>query len=210
MARIVCFNSPRGTGKDEAAGRIHRSARHAAIVPVALAMKQMTCERYGLPVDAWPKLDETKDTPMPLLDGKTPREAYIETRRIVEAKGAHAVWAELWTARAAELIKAGTETILVPDCRFSNEYAAAISLVGVRDVLLAHLVREGHNTWRGDIGEWITPAEGGAEWVIINDHTLDQLHSNAMRMWRRWTDPTFEPRKTLKLAHESRAAASGG
>lgn len=175
------LNGPRRTGKSTIARAFAWEVGIAAmnfsvvrVLHVGHVMQGEALAEYGLSADCVQMFDQVgiKDSPLPLLNGKTPREVYIAYgNRIREEQGENAV-ADLWLVAAAKLVATVSPTVIVvPDVRFMPEYNAACKLVGAHNVYLYTLHRPGH-TWDGDIGSYLLSVQRNA---LINDMTPDDV-----------------------------------
>lgn len=206
--KVILLNGPKYVGKDTAAKQfcdlvnIEGTPASAVVMPMAKPMKLAALTELldnlaeqgvygGSPKDCYEIFERAKDEPMGTATGAlTPRQLYIEYGTMLRrTKGEDAV-ADLWLKDAAvmyaEAIKTGLpEYLVVPDCRFLPEYDAACKLVGVKNVALVEMQRDGC-TWDDDIGAWlfehISPSVGLLNPGLIpsltlqnHEHGLDRL-----------------------------------
>lgn len=130
---LVAFAGPAGSGKSSAAGALVGQGWQ----PIKLigALKAMIAGFYtsaGLDAgQVWQRIEgQLKDTPDPLLGGRTPRFAMqtlgTEWGRDIMAAD---LWLAAWRARASAILAAGGR-VVVDDLRFENEAAAIRQLGG--------------------------------------------------------------------------------
>jgi hypothetical protein len=178
---IILINGPRGVGKDTAALAIKGKRDDIAIVPVMRVAKRIAIYEANLDAETWFDLFETlKDTPFAELDGRTPRQLYIDYGNKARARSASAL-ASLWKNE----VLGGHEdagTVIVPDVRFIEEFFAALKIFKPADVLMLRIKRPGA-TWDGDIGSYFDTSSivwGHRELTIDNDLDLAAFRDEAM------------------------------
>ncbi len=165
---IVAFGGPKFAGKSTAAKLLLTSGYH--LISFAAPLKDMLLT-FGLTkadlVD--PVL---KETPHPLLGGKTPRWAM---QSLGTDWGRQMIWDDIWVnltrVRVQKLVADGIGVVF-DDCRFDNE---AIPLLGLGGVIV-EVTRSGcayspgHKSEAGLSRSHITTS-------ITNDGTTEEMHA---------------------------------
>lgn len=133
-ARLVAFTGPAGSGKSTAAAALEEAG--FTRVRFAGPLKAMMTAFYtNCALDPW-EIDariegERKQTPDPLLGGKTPREAM---QTLGTEWGRDTLWPDLWVnawrERVQRLLDMGI-SVVCEDCRFPNEAETIRALGGV-------------------------------------------------------------------------------
>lgn len=151
--RVILLNGPKGVGKDYVASRYIDvdPLLSERILPIMWPMKVEALRDAGVHPALVHELENRKDEPAPELGSKTPRNLYIEYGQRKRKEYGRNYIANLWMRKASDM---RYNTIVVPDVRFQPEVAAAVRLVGSRNVMLVHVHRDGH-TWEGDIGSYL-------------------------------------------------------
>ncbi len=154
-ARVVLLNGPPRVGKDTAAAALLDRFVSAARLGFADELKVMTHRLYGHPGE-FDAFEHCKDTASAAFLGATPRQAYIGvSERLMKPLHGDDVFGRLWSRRAAQLVEAGAQMIVVPDSGFHIEaMSGPIASFGADRVLLLRLHRRGHdfsNDSRGHI-----------------------------------------------------------
>src|SRR5688572_20479558 len=188
--KIICLNGPKRSGKD-AAARIISQRYPGRVMSLAMAdpLKREVMTLWGLDPDFWRELETRKDAPTPELGGFRPRDEYIRVGEMRRAEDED-YWARKWIdyARVADAWNDGApntlEYVCMTDCRRQNEYQAAVELVGVENVLLVRIYRNGH-TWEGDTGEYLDVLPGGHMRKLGNPGTI-HYKSNVIKLMLRW------------------------
>lgn len=138
MPDLIGLSGPAGAGKSTAARvlRRHGWARVKFAGPLKAMLRAMLTEA-GVPPSEIRRMIEgdLKETPQPILGGRTPRHA-MQTLGTEWGRSCMAadLWVTLAAARIAGLLAAG-RNVVVDDVRFANE-AALIRSMGGRVVLI--------------------------------------------------------------------------
>ncbi len=191
MLRVVLMNGPRGVGKDEITKQ-YMALYPAQVLSISKPMKMEAIRALDVfsHIDdahaeavVW-ALEDEKDTPLPVLGGKTPRQVYIEYGNRRRQEAGETVFADMWLRVAAGLIVTAKKpiTLIVPDCRFAVELHAAMTLAGGRNCVVVHVHRDGH-TWQDDIGSYIDH-----DWTYMYENNLPKhlLGDGLACILRRW------------------------
>ncbi len=182
--KVVLFNGPRTAGKDTLASALasRLSSRHpVTILPMARPMHEAALAEYNLPPETVDAYQAVKDKPQPELNGKTPREVYIEYGGRLRAERGPDVLGDLWRERASFITNHEHGWLLVPDVRFQPEVNAAITLAGKNNVMLTYVVRTG-TSWERDIGRF---CEHDWSCTFINNGSLDDMGGRLERLLER-------------------------
>lgn len=183
MATPVCvlINGPRGIGKTTAAEVVAKRAGRR-IVPVMGGVKEAALTDAGLSEEMVSLFEMMKDTPIADLDGRTPRQCYIEYANRERQKKA-TVFAERWTAIADHhALFHDAVAIIVPDVRFIEEFYAALKIFKPQHIFLLRIKRVGADNkpedgqWEGDVGSYFDTSAvvwGHRELTMTNDLDLD-------------------------------------
>lgn len=162
LPTVIAFTGKAGAGKSTAAAYLVR--RHGYTrVRFAAPLKQMM---RALGLDDAEIEGHLKETPSPVLQGKTPRHAM---QTLGSDWGRDCIgpnfWIDLWGAEAARVIRAGGR-VVCDDCRFPNE-AAAVRALGGRVVAIggrggisgAHISEAGSGPPDGTVWNAGTPGD---------------------------------------------------
>lgn len=163
MTRIILLNGPRQVGKDFIASRYIEHANSARSLHVMWPAKLAAMAEYGITPSQVRAMELYKDEPITGvkdwrglvvsdLEGKTPREVYIEYGDRMRAEEGEAYFANLW-AQQAEHYR-DYEYLLVPDVRFREEVEAAARTFGAGNTLLVR-VHKNHYGWDRDVGSYL-------------------------------------------------------
>lgn len=184
---VILINGPKGVGKDTAALAIKGDRPDIAIVPIMAPAKRMAIYEADLDVVTYYDLFELmKDTPFAELDGLTPRQLYIDYGNRQRARNPDAIAIGWKNAVLADSLLDGT--VVVPDCRFIEEFFAALKIFKPADILLIRLKEFEHvnlteeQLWAGDIGSYFDTSSivwGHREITIFNDLDLDHFRNEA-------------------------------
>lgn len=162
MTRIILLNGPRQAGKDFIADRYIENASSARKLSVMWPGKLAAMAEYGVPPSHVQVMERYKDESIngakdwqgldvTGLDGKTPREVYIEYGERMRAEEGEDYFANLWAKHASNY--RGYGYIVVPDVRFQPEVDAASREFGQHNVLLVRVRRQDYD-WQRDIGSY--------------------------------------------------------
>lgn len=138
LPKLLVLSGPAGAGKSTIAGELSAQQGYT-VVKFAGPLKAML-RAIGL-TDAEIEGD-LKEQPCPLLGGRTPRHAM---QTLGTEWGRNLISPELWVAawqHAVRGVLASGGRVVVDDCRFTNELAAAVEMGGVA----VRLVRDGAGT----------------------------------------------------------------
>jgi len=162
VTRIILLNGPRQVGKDFIADRFIEHASSARKLPIMWPGKLAAMAEYGGTPSHVQIMEHYKDEPISgakdwqglnvsSLDGKTPREVYIEYGERMRTEEGEDYFANLWAQHATNY--RGYGYILVPDVRFQEEVDAASREFGQHNVLLVRVRRQDYD-WQRDIGTY--------------------------------------------------------
>lgn len=168
---VIMFNGPPRAGKDTASALLSEYLEGSRILKFTEVVKNIAHENYGLSV-SHDYFEEQKDEPIEIFSGKTPRQLYIETsEKIRSEEGPHAV-AKKFIERLEAM---STDIVINPDVGFDFEAEHVADAVGIDNILLFHVHRDGKN-FDNDCRNWVHIA--GVEPIQIhNDNlTLFKLH----------------------------------
>lgn len=182
MTTLIGLTGRARAGKDTVAGILRQ---HCGFVQLSFAapMREFICSLLGWSLQ---DLDRGKETPHPLLDGKTPRFA-MQTLGTEWGRNtiANDLWVRVCIAAAQRHLAQGT-SVVISDVRFDNEASAVaaaggqvwrIDRPGERIAESAHISEAGTSLWNRR---------------IPNDGTLDDLRARVLA----WV-PTVPQRELL-------------
>jgi hypothetical protein len=151
----ILFNGPPRAGKDTAVNALVEGiVDNYEIIKFTGPVKDLTHLNYGLSC-AQDAYETNKDTPLADFNGKTPRQAYIETSsNLKKMNGSDAV-AKLFV----EAIHASdAEIILNPDVGDDMEALAVANSLGLENVLVLRIHTDGHD-FSKDCRTWVQSHE---------------------------------------------------
>jgi hypothetical protein len=194
-SRLILFNGPRHSGKDEAANYCAKkfgANRFKMSGPVKGAIKAM----FALTDEDVAMLETIKTEPSPLLFGIS----YVQAQISFSEDWAKTLWGkDIFGRMASGAVQrweryAGKGNLYVcSDSGFSEEAASLVyNIISPENTLLVHLCRPG-KLFAGDSRNYIRLA--GVETVIIaNDADLDFYHQTLERVIGPWLG--IRPRET--------------
>ncbi len=164
VTRAILLNGPRQVGKDFIADKFIEQASSARKIPIMWPGKLAAMAEHGVPPSHVRIMERYKDEPIngakdwqdinvSELDGKTPREVYIEYGGRMRREHGEMYFADLWRKHVRNF--RGYADVLVPDVRFQPEVDAAVAEFGAHNVLLVR-VRQTDYDWQRDIGSYLT------------------------------------------------------
>ena len=164
MTRAILLNGPRQVGKDFIADKYIDLSSSARKIPVMWPGKLAAMAEYGVPPSPVQIMERFKDAPISGvkdfhgidvsgIDGKTPRQVYIEYGQRMRAEHGEDYFADLWQRHVHNY--KGYRDIVVPDVRFQPEVEAAVREFGAHNVLLVRVHQDDFD-WKGDIGSYCT------------------------------------------------------
>lgn len=145
---VVLLNGPPRVGKDTAAEALltlkdDKGAPVFARQGFADELKDMTHRLYGVLGVPFDHFEPYKDMASYSFHGISPRRAYIAvSENLMKPLYGPQVFGELWLRRWARL-NSGFPGAVVPDSGFAKEAEVLIDAVGVDNVLLVRLARDG-------------------------------------------------------------------
>ena len=186
-SRLILFNGPRHSGKDEAANYCARrlgANRFKMSGPIKAAIKAM----FALTDEDVALLETIKTEPSPLLFGLS----YVQAQISISEDWAKKVWGkDVFGRMASGAVQrweryAGKGALYVcSDSGFSEEAKSLVyDVILPENTLLVKLVRPG-KTFEGDSRSYINLA--GVETIVIaNDADLDLYHQTLERAIGEW------------------------
>ena len=164
--KVILLNGPARSGKDSLANSFTRLAHDeglkAEVVKFAGPLKEMVHRAFGLP-EAHDSQESCKDTPLPQLFGKTPRQVYIAlSETFMKPMLGTGIFGrlladeiELLEKIAKEDGEPGADFYLVSDSGFFTEAAVVVDRFGLDNIILVHLERDGYD-FTGDSRGYIS------------------------------------------------------
>jgi hypothetical protein len=188
-SRLILFNGPRHSGKDEAANYCAKefgATRFKMSGPIKAAVKAL----FALTDEDVALLETIKTEPSPLLFGLS----YVQAQISISEDWAKKVWGKDVFGRMASVAVqrweryAGKGNLYVcSDSGFSEEAASLVyDVILPGNTLLVQLVRPG-KSFAGDSRDYIQ-LEGVETVVIANDADLDLYHQTLERVIGEWLD----------------------
>lgn len=146
----ILFNGPPRAGKDTAVNSLMDVLSDYEIVKFTGPLKDLTHLNYGLDCsqDAY---EVTKDTPLQEFNGKTPRQAYIETSAALKASQGEDAVAQLFVN---SILASAAKVILNPDVGDDMEALAVAKALGHENVLVIRIHKDGHD-FSNDCRTWV-------------------------------------------------------
>jgi len=207
--KILLLNAPPRAGKDEAAAAIVTAFQNLANVgfgfsytvghhKMAESLKAGAHALFGMNEPA-EFFEQNKDTPLPQLLGKTPREIYIWlSERCVKPEFGKQTFGNIFVnrLRAAERMSdaatAREYLCVCSDLGFEEETAPLIEAYGADNILIMHIVRPGFTFEAGkDSRSYLRPA-GVEISTIPNNSSIEHLRlvcTNVAYDWLRQKAP---------------------
>lgn len=151
----ILFNGPPRAGKDTAVNALVGGiVDNYEIIKFTGPVKDITHRNYGL-VCAQDAYETNKDTPLDDFNGKTPRQAYIDTSSdLKQMNGVDAV-AKLFV----EAINASDAAVILnPDVGDDMEALAVAHSLGRENVLVMRIHKDGHD-FSNDCRTWVQSNE---------------------------------------------------
>jgi len=195
-SRLILFNGPRHSGKDEAANYCAKefgATRFKMSGPIKAAVKAL----FALTDEDVALLETIKTEPSPLLFGLS----YVQAQISISEEWAKKVWGkDVFGRMASGAVQrweryAGKGNLYVcSDSGFSEEAASLVyDVISPENTLLVQLTRPG-KSFEGDSRSYIY-LEGVKTVVIANDADLDLYHQTLERVIGEWLG--VRPRETV-------------
>jgi hypothetical protein len=164
-AKIILLNGPPRSGKDTAADFIYRRF-NAKKMKFSDPVKDGTHASYGMPGIATDAFEDVKDEPRDEFLGMTPRRAYIiHSEHYMKFVHGPGVYGDI----AARRVPSDGIAVFA-DSGFISEAAPVARMVGLENILVLRLFREGC-TFDGDSRSYI--ALDGSETYDITNGSLE-------------------------------------
>ena len=177
IIKVVIFNGPPGSGKDEAAKFVERNAGFATeLVAFKKKLTELTCMIYGVDPYLWAdRYDDHKEEPWDQLGGLSQR----RTLQIVSEDVIKPVYGNDYFGKATlkdivNLIENGGVRVAISDCGFKEELNTLLTYFKPEELLLVRTHRPGHS-FEGDTRSYLQ-SDTIASIDLINDTTLKNYH----------------------------------
>lgn len=175
MNDLICLYAPKESGKTTVADILE----DLGYVPIAFAdpVRDGVAAAFGLDRDWFREVSSnqaTKEVPLDVLGGRTPREVLVQFGMFFRDEVAHDHWATVAVRRIQALRDSGAP-VVVTDCRFENEAQAVQSIGGI----VVGICRPA--TWRanGDLDRAEAAVYSGwkrvVDTVLVNNGDLEEL-----------------------------------
>lgn len=158
MTTFILLNGPRQVGKDFLADsfidytRDERRVSSVRKIPITWPLKLEAMKAFNKTTSEVKVYETVKDVPQEDLNGKTPREVYIEYGEYMRAEEGEEYFAKRWVACAKQYT--GYKYIIVPDVRFQVEVDTCARAFGPHNTFLVHVYRSDYD-WTNDIGSYL-------------------------------------------------------
>jgi hypothetical protein len=186
MTKIVLLNGPPGSGKDSLGNYIAERTWGGKVYKFADAVKRGTHALYGMADVNRDFFEQTKETPNPLFDGLTPRQAYIHySEKVVKP-----IFGPQWFGKmfVRQVTKNNTKLALVTDSGFWNEIEPVIEAFGKENVLLVRIHADSRGkSFAGDSRNYVhTHMLKSID--LYNDGLLKPFLTEGLKQVWRWYD----------------------
>lgn len=188
----VLFNGPPRSGKDTLAEMLadHMDAQGVTLPVVQTSLSfplriiaYAMCAQEGKRLDG-PDYEEFKQTEFPTL-GVNGRQVMIDaSEKFLKPTYGNDVMGRLLLNQLNAPHGTKNKIVLVRDSGFQIEIDVLIQALGVANVRVVQVHREG-TTFKGDSREWVFPPLGHEFTRIDNNGTLDDLRTEAGRLYGR-------------------------
>ena len=176
---VILFNGPPGAGKDTGRNILGQGIPGMVAFSFGERLKSATHDLYGCGDLGYDFFDGKKDTPNENFYGRTPREAYIEFARVVEAILGEDFFAKaLISVMESQFYMRGNPptAIIISDLGFKSEADTIIEAFGVPSVLIVRVHAEKRGcTFDGDSRRYIDARDTPpfTEFLDIENNDLD-------------------------------------
>jgi len=185
-SRALLLNGPKRVGKDTIFEMIRAAIPGNAVCRIAFAdaLRNHACQKYQITPVMRAQLEEVKDTPTPLLSGRSWRQVLIDEGQTARARHGTDYWAKQWVAAArAHADRTRRPALFVAtDCRFLAEYNTVWEALGF--IELVHVERP-HHDFNEDVGLYLQPITDRAPLKICNNGDLYALRQQVIALLRR-------------------------
>lgn len=194
IKKAVLFNGPPRSGKDTSTeillNLISDIDISSDVLKFTKPVKDITHKLYGLERYSHDYFEDVKDTPLDVFNGKTPREAYIETSTSFREKYGF----DFFAKKFVEMIDNSDKQLIVNmDVGYDYEAEAVVNALGVDNVLICKIHRIGHD-FSNDCRSFVN-INGVKETEIYNNSDKDMLRHEINKAIIPWlTD-------SLKISH---------
>lgn len=152
MGKIIIFNGPPRSGKDFAARAVSQSIPGSLRIGFADKIKRDTHARYGFPDIGIFAFEVTKDRENDLFEGKTPRQAYIETAAINRMRFGEQYYGQYLWSVVSHIRPVVT---LIPDAGKPEETEFLVGSAGAENCLLVKVLT-GDRGFEGCNRQWLS------------------------------------------------------
>lgn len=172
---IFLLNGPPRCGKDTVADIIFKHRRDFYKEKFASALKDITHVIHGLKCkhDSY---EAVKDKPCDEFNGKTPRQAYIDTDRMLKAHMGEDYLGQMLCKRLESIFG----HVVISDSGFQEEAWPLIDHVGPHNIVVIAIKRKGR-TFKNDSRSYWKIA-GIMHEELSNNGTLEDLERNVKRL----------------------------
>lgn len=147
----VLLNGPPRSGKDTASEALRDVLGNGCeLLKFTRPVKDLTHARHGLDV-AHDHFESLKDTPLDAFQGKTPREAYIETGEHERLQNGDDAVAKLFVK---SVVASASDVVLNDDVGGDMEAEAVAEALGFDRVLVIRVHRKGRD-FSNDCRDWV-------------------------------------------------------
>lgn len=147
----ILFNGPPRAGKDTAVSAVlNTNIGNIEVFKFTAPVKDLTHKNAGLNCDH-DEFEVLKDTPQEVFNGRTPRQAYIDTSEELKEKYGHDAVAKLFVE---SIMASDADIILNPDCGNDMEALCVADALGHENVFILRVHKDGHD-FSQDCREWV-------------------------------------------------------
>lgn len=193
MKKVIICNCPAQTGKDVFAKYMSTRYGHTHL-EFKTKLIELTRSIYDVSKETWDEIyvSGTKETPMDIFDGLSPREALIYVSEdVIKPKFGKNYFGK----SAAKQLKDGLN--IFSDGGFFDEINEVVKVVGVENVIFFEFERD-NKTFEGDSRKRVN-FDGIHRIVFDNNGTISDLERFAELVHMNYIENTFNYR-TLKAA----------
>jgi hypothetical protein len=186
--RVVLLNGPPGCGKDTAGKILMKHCLDHSVTTGKLSrrLKESVHADHGYPALPHDYFENSKESPLPLFFGKTPRQAYIyKSEKIVKPHYGNEYYGRLLLRDMLVEYKKGIRVMFITDSGFVEEVNPIVDVVGISNVLLVRIhADERGKTFKGDSRSYIKIP--GVQTVDVDNNVICAFRQNLYHEVSSW------------------------